>query len=163
MPGQRAVIGEQQQPLGVEIQPADGDDARHIVRQRVEHGRASLGIAMRGYAAFRLVVTPQPHALGSGQTRAVHGDFVARRHVHGCAGELLAVERDAALRDQALGVAARTDAGPRDHLRDTLAAAVNFGARFTNVCISRKSHIRLTLPVMIRLTIRDLTGRRNAS
>ena len=52
MAGERAVVGEQQQALGVEVEPADGDDARHVLGQRVEHGRAALRVAVRGDQAL---------------------------------------------------------------------------------------------------------------
>ena len=76
--GERAVVGEQQQALGVEVEPADGDDARQVLGQRVEHGRAALRVAVRGDEALGLVVAPQPRRLGGGQRLAVDQDAVAR-------------------------------------------------------------------------------------
>ena len=40
--GEGAVVGEQQQAFAVEVEPADGDDARQPLGQVVEHGRAAL-------------------------------------------------------------------------------------------------------------------------
>ena len=39
---QLAVIGQQQQPLGIQVQPANGHHPRQIARQRVEHRLAPL-------------------------------------------------------------------------------------------------------------------------
>ena len=40
-----AVIGEQQQPLGVGVEPPDADQPRQVLRQRVEHRRRPCGSA----------------------------------------------------------------------------------------------------------------------
>ena len=37
-----AVIGEQQQPFGVDVEPADADQPRQVLRQRAEDGRRGL-------------------------------------------------------------------------------------------------------------------------
>ena len=58
-----AVIGEQQQPLGVEVEPADADEPRQVLRQRAEDGRPALVVGVRGEEAARLVVEEEPRAL----------------------------------------------------------------------------------------------------
>ena len=64
---QPAVIGEQQQPLGVEVEPADADQPRQVLRQRAEDGRPPLRVGMRGHQPARLVVEEQPRALAAAQ------------------------------------------------------------------------------------------------
>ena len=59
-----AVVGQQQQPLGVDVEPADRDDARQILGQRVEDGRAALGVARGRDEPARLVEEEQTRALG---------------------------------------------------------------------------------------------------
>ena len=66
MAGQLAVIGEQQQAFGVEIEPPDGDDAPQFLRQRLEHGRPALRVAMGGNAPLRLIIAPEPWRFGGG-------------------------------------------------------------------------------------------------
>jgi len=41
-----AVIGEEQEAFGIDVEAADRDDARHSGRQMREHGWAPFGIAM---------------------------------------------------------------------------------------------------------------------
>jgi hypothetical protein len=70
-----AVIGQQQQAFGVDIEPADADDARQVLRQRGEDGRASLGVGMGRHQPARLVVQEQPRTLG-GRHRRPAGDEI---------------------------------------------------------------------------------------
>ena len=74
-----AVVGEQQQPLGVEVEPADADEPRQLLRQRAEDGRRPAGIGVRGHQAARLVIEEEPRALARGQRLAIDRDAVARR------------------------------------------------------------------------------------
>ena len=61
---QRAVVGEQQQPGGVDVQPADHDPAPAARRrQALEHGRPPLRIRARGHLAGGLVIERAPRAL----------------------------------------------------------------------------------------------------
>ena len=46
-PRQAAVVGEQDQPFGINVEPPDRDEARQILGQIVEDGWAPLGIARR--------------------------------------------------------------------------------------------------------------------
>ena len=118
---QPAVIGQQQQALGVEIEPADRDQPRQAFRQIVEHRRPPLGIGMRGHQPARLVIHEQPRALARRQRLAVDGDDVVGGDVERRRIDDAAVDGDAALRDPFLGVAARGEAGARHHLGDALA------------------------------------------
>ena len=71
-----AVIGQQQQPLGVEVEPADRDQPRQSFRQIVEYGRPALGVGMRGHQPARLVIHEQPRALARRQWLAVDGNDI---------------------------------------------------------------------------------------
>ena len=52
--GQLAVVGEQQQPLGVDVEAADGEHPR-LGRHEVDDGGPALGVAGRRDDAGRLV------------------------------------------------------------------------------------------------------------
>ena len=68
--GEAAVVGEEQQAFGVDVEPADGDEPRQVVRQHVEDRVAALGIAVGGHQAARLVEQEQPRALAPGDAAA---------------------------------------------------------------------------------------------
>src|SRR5690606_1461752 len=46
--GKLAVIGEEEKPLRVDVEAADGDDAGHMLRQALEDGRAAFRVLRRG-------------------------------------------------------------------------------------------------------------------
>ncbi len=52
--GKAAVIGEQQKAFGVDVEAADGDHPRQVLRQAVEDGRATFRVAGRGHEAAGL-------------------------------------------------------------------------------------------------------------
>ena len=56
---QLAVGGEQQQPLGVQVEPADRHHPRQALGQPVVDGRPALRVALGGEQAARLVVAEQ--------------------------------------------------------------------------------------------------------
>jgi hypothetical protein len=58
MARQGAVVGEQEEPLGVHVEPANRDHARQVLRQRVEHGGAPLRVLVGGDEPLGLVVAP---------------------------------------------------------------------------------------------------------
>ena len=120
-PGEAAVIGEQQQPFGADVEAPDAHEARQARRQGVEDGRAPLRIGIGGHEAGRLVVEEQAGALAPRHRLAVDGDAVAAGDVHRRRGDRLAVDRDPAGGDPLLGVAARAQAGARHHLGDAVA------------------------------------------
>src|SRR5262249_13891584 len=64
---ERAVVREQQQALGVEVETADADEARQPRGQSGEDGRTAAGIGVRRQQAARLVVEEEPRALARGQ------------------------------------------------------------------------------------------------
>jgi hypothetical protein len=117
---QRPVIGQKQEPLGIEIESPDGDGAGHAGRQVVEDGQPPLGIPGGGYAALLLVVAPKAHRLGSGQRGAVDGDDVLGPDVERRRGDGDAVDHYPAGDDQLFRVAPGTDARPGDAPGDAL-------------------------------------------
>ena len=60
---ERAVVGQEQQAFGVEVEPADADEARQVFGQALEDGRPALRVGMRRHQPARLVVEEQPRAL----------------------------------------------------------------------------------------------------
>src|SRR5262249_330219 len=111
---ERAVIGEQQQALGVDVEPADADEARQGLGQGAENGRPAARIRVAGQEAARLVVEEEPRALAAGQRPAVDGDAIRGGDVARRRGDDLAVDGDASGRNPALGFAARAQPGPRN-------------------------------------------------
>ena len=116
-----AVIGEQQQALGVDVEPAHGDDARKILGHGVENRRPAFGIAVGRHRAARLVKQEQARALTRADGAAVNGDLVGGRDVEGRALQRLAVDAHAAFGDPALCVAPRAQAGAGHDFRDAVA------------------------------------------
>src|SRR5690606_8407616 len=117
--GQLAVGGEQQQAGGVDVEAADRDPARALERrQRVEDGRAALGILARGDLALGLVVHQHPRRLGQrggDEAAAVDLDAGAAGDAHAHRGDL-AVDLDHAVGDALLQRAPRAEPGLRQHL-----------------------------------------------
>src|SRR5208283_868906 len=122
--GERAVVGQQQQPLAVEVEPADADDAGHAGRQAFEHGRAALRVAMRRHQPGRLVVAPQPCALRRVDDGTVDDDDVAGRDERRGMLDDGVVELDAALGQQAFGIAPARDTRAGQPFGDPLAAVL---------------------------------------
>ena len=117
-----AVIGEQQQALGVDVEAAHGDHAGQGLGQHVENGRAPLGVTDRGDEAARLVEEPEPCALAMGHGRAIDHHLVLGAHIEGGAVDDDAIHLDPARRDPFLGVAARAQAHAGHDLGDALLA-----------------------------------------
>jgi hypothetical protein len=117
------VIGEEQQPLGVEVEPSDTDQARQPLGQRAEDGRPAARIGMRRHQPARLVVEKEPRALTPRQRLAIDGDAIGGGDVARGRGDPLAVDRHAPGGDPGLGLPARGETGARNHLRDPLAFA----------------------------------------
>jgi len=132
-PGQAAVVGQEQQALGVQVESTDGDQPRQALGQRLEHRRPALGIAVAGHQSRRLVIAEHPGRFGGGDHLAVEGDDVGGRNLHRRGGQTLAVQGHPPGRDQPLDFPARGDAGPGQHLGDALAG---FGRALTRVRIA---------------------------
>ena len=118
---QLAVIGQKQQPLGIEVEPAHRHHAGQVGRQVVEHRLAALFVGVRGDEALGLVIEPQAGGFGFGQRLARHRDLVGGFHIQRGRGDDLAVDRHFADFDHPLGLAPRRDTGARQDLGNTLA------------------------------------------
>ena len=114
---QVAVVGEQQQPLGGEVEAPDRQQARQSRGQALENGRPALPVAA-GDQTGRLVIAPQTRRLGHGERPAVDGDAGSLAHRDGGRGQGLAIDRDPALGDPAFGFAPGAQPGAGDALRD---------------------------------------------
>ena len=121
LPLDRAVIGEQQQAFGGDVEPADRQHAGHVLGEGVEHGAAALLVAIGGHEARRLVIEPQARLGGGGEGLAIHRHLVRGGDVEGGAAHGLAVDGDTPGLDPALGFAAAGKARAGDDLGDTVA------------------------------------------
>ena len=122
--GEAAVVGHQQQALGVDVEAADRHQARQVgmaLAEIIEDRLATLRVVIGRHVAARLVEQEQPRLFARRHRAAVDGDLVGRRHVERRALQHAAVDGDAAGRDPFLGVAARAGAGARHGLGDALA------------------------------------------
>ena len=127
---QAAIIGQQQQPLGIDVESADRHQAGQVgefLGDIVENRRASLGIPVGGDEAARLVEQEEAGALARRQRAAVHSHAVFRRDVERGAGQNRAIDRNAAFGDPDFGVAARAKPGARHDLGDAVAMFGGFG------------------------------------
>src|SRR5581483_2432820 len=116
-----AVIGEEQQALGADVEAADADQPWQRLRQRSEDRRPPLRIGMRGDQPARLVVKEQPGALASRQRLAVDFDAVGRADVERRRGDPRAIDGDAAGGDAGFRLAPRSKPRACHHLGDPLA------------------------------------------
>ncbi len=119
-----AVIGEQQEPFGVDVEPADADQPRQVSRQRAENRVAAFRVGMGRHQPARLVIEEQPRALARAQWRAVDLDPVRSADVKRGRGNHRAVDRHPSGRDPGFGLAAGGEASTGDHLGDALAGHV---------------------------------------
>ncbi len=110
---QRAVVGDQEQPLAVAVQAAYGIKPAAILRQILQDRAPPLGIVAGAEHVVRLV-EQQVNAPFRPQRTAIECDRVAARiegHAH--LRDRLAVDGDASGGDQAFAGAARTSAALR--------------------------------------------------
>jgi len=114
------VGGQQQQPLGVEIEPPDRHQPGQALGETVINGRAALGIALGGEQARGLVVAEQAGRRRLAHGLAVDGDAVERGEQRGRGFDRRAVYRDPPLADHPLDLAPRGDAGPGEQFGDAL-------------------------------------------
>ncbi len=115
-----AIIGQQQQAFGIDVEAADREHTRQFTRQIVENGRAAFRVGIGRHQASGLVVKPQARALGPADGHAIHFDLVGKSRVHHRSVQLDAVQRHAAFHDHALDIAARGNAGARHDLGNAL-------------------------------------------
>ena len=133
-----AIIGEQQQALGVDIQAAYSDHARQAVRFKMfKDGLAALWVLLCDHQTSRLVVEPYASALTRRQWSAVDHDLVTIGYIEGGSHYLLAVDHNAAFGDPHLGVSTRAKPGAGDNLGETI-AGIRFGGggvvQFAHFC-----------------------------
>src|SRR5438552_4610779 len=153
-----AVVGQQQQALGVEIEPADRDQPRQAFRQMVEHRGPPFGVGMRRHQAARLVIEKQPRALARWQWLAVNHDDIVRRDIERWRIDHAAVDGDAPLHNPLFGVAARGKACARHRLGDALAGLL----RLRFLAGSAPVEIRLALAIAAAPTERRALGKNPA-
>jgi len=118
---QVAVVGQQQQALGVVVQPADRVDVFVHATQQIDHGPAPLRVGPRGHEAGGLVQQDVALDLGAAHAPAIHADVVLI--AVGLGAEFAngrAVDRHATLGNQGLGRSPRGDAGLRQDLLEAL-------------------------------------------
>jgi hypothetical protein len=119
--GEVAVVGQQQQPLAVSVEPSNGIDARPR-RHKIPHRPTPPLVANGAHVAGRLV---QQVIVVRGPRRrnglSVHSETVVLTvHQHAWLSHDGTVDRDAALAHQRLRGAARAYAGGRENLLDAL-------------------------------------------
>ncbi|OGL03325.1 MAG: hypothetical protein A3I03_12705 [Candidatus Rokubacteria bacterium RIFCSPLOWO2_02_FULL_68_19] len=101
--GQRAVVGEEEQPLGVEVEPPHRKEPGALVLHEVEHDRATARIAPGGEIPAGLIQQDVALGLRGRNGAAIHEDDVALRIGGGALGRhRLAVDGDAPFGDQPL-------------------------------------------------------------
>ncbi|MNK69318.1 hypothetical protein D3C87_887010 [compost metagenome] len=136
--GKTAIIGEQQQAFGIDIEAADGQNARQFARQIVENGRAAFRVGIGRHQTGGLVIEPQARALGTANRHAVDFDLVGQRGVDDRCIQLDAVQRHAAFHDHALDIAARGHTCARHDLGNALGlGAANGFRRRGGLCLGR--------------------------
>jgi hypothetical protein len=119
---QLPVVGEQQHPLGVVVEPAHRVDVLAHVRQQVEHGRPVLRVAPRRHVATRLVEQDVAVPRSRAHTLAVDPDVVVRGV--GPRAQLEnrdAVHRHPSVQDERFRGAPRRDAGRGEDLLEAVA------------------------------------------
>jgi hypothetical protein len=116
-----AVIGQQQQSLGVDVESADCDKARQVRRQHRKNRLSPLRIAGRSDEPSGLMEQKEAGALGRSEGPPVDADVVRFAHVEGWALQHFAIDGDTPLGNPSLGVSAGTNARPRHDLGDALA------------------------------------------
>ena len=110
LPLEAAVGGQQQQPLGIEVEPPDRHQPRQVVGQAIVDRRPPLGVAFGDQQPGRLVIQEQPRRFGRANGLAIDG-HAAQRRQHGGGGiEHRAVERDAPFGDHPFDLAPAGDA-----------------------------------------------------
>src|SRR6185312_9920953 len=110
-----AIVGEQQQAFGVDVEASDGDDTRQaLLFERLEDGGAAFRVLLGDHEAGGLVVEPDAGALAGLQRLAIDLHLVLFGDVESGGADHLAVDGDAAVLDPELGVTARAEAGAGD-------------------------------------------------
>jgi hypothetical protein len=117
----RAVIGEQQRPFGIPIQPPYREDPHRNLPEKLRHRGASFGIGERGHNPGRLVQKVPGGRLRRGHQRAVHRHQIARLDFGAQLGDALVVDLHPPRGDEPLGVSSGGHARPGQELLQPLA------------------------------------------
>ena len=121
-----AIIGEQQQPFGAEIEPPNRHLPRGARRQRVDQcvvdGWPACRITLGSDQAGRLVEREQPGAFGRGNGLFVHRHPAQTREDGGRSGQHHAVQLDPPILDHPLHFAATGDTRAGEQFGDTVTA-----------------------------------------
>ena len=134
MPCQPAIIGQQDQPFGIHIQPPHGQHARQLARQRIKDCLPVLFITVCDHQPARLVIAPEPCCLASGQGLAINCDRIGSGDIQRRACNQRTIDSHPAIKNPGLGLAARTQTGTRNMFGDAfrrIAAAVDGERRFS--------------------------------
>jgi len=119
--GQRAVVGDQNQPLAGPVQSADGKQPL-VATDQVDHAHSRGGIPIGRNDARRLV-HGKVQSFRRSQRRPVHADLLPQRiDSRTKFGDGPAIDLDAPGQDQLLALAPAADTGGGQHLLQTLAA-----------------------------------------
>jgi len=114
--GQLAVVGDDEQALGISVEAAGGIEASILLPEQVEHGLPAALVASRGDRTPRLVQEHVDPGLDHEGTAVELNAVGALIHGRARAGDDLAVNPDSARSDQLCCFAARSRAGDGDEL-----------------------------------------------
>ena len=120
---QLAVVGQEEQPFGLEIQTAHGIHVLAHAAQQIDDRRTPLRIRSRRQVTARLVQQEIAVMLDDLDPAAVHADVVVCRiRFRAELADSRAIHRDAAVEHQLLRRAARGDSGLRQDFLEALHA-----------------------------------------
>src|SRR5690625_94756 len=121
-----AIIRQQQQALGRDVQPADAHHAAKLGRQAPEDGWPSLLVTFGRHQTGGLVIAPKPGRLGLADLVPIDLDPVIRADIQRWTLDPPTIDRHTAGEDHALDLAARGNPCPRQPFRDSLRTAIVF-------------------------------------
>jgi hypothetical protein len=118
--GELAVVGQEQQPFGVVVEPPDRVDILAHTGEQLDDRAAPLRIRSRRDDAGRFVEQDVAMSLGCLDSAAVHLDLAGGRiDLHAHLGDGLPIDHHAAFRDQLFCGTPRRDAGLGKHLLES--------------------------------------------
>jgi hypothetical protein len=120
---QLAIRGEEEEPLGVEVEAADRDDPRQVLRQAVVNGWPAAEVPLCREETGGLVVAEQTRGGGRFHRLAIDGHSGKRGEQSRRLLDRLAVDGDPPFLDHPLDLAARRDACAGEQFGDALRLA----------------------------------------